>query len=379
MRVIAYYLPQYHTIPENDKWWGKGFTEWTNVKRARPLFRGHNQPRIPKDNNYYCLLEPDNRTLHWQISLAKENGIYGFAFYHYWYCGKQLLEKPVDQYLIDKTLDLPFCLCWANHDWTNGWATDKINILMKQTYGDQDQWEMHFYYLLSFFRDERYIYENGKPLFIIYQPETCDCLYEMMNYFNRRAKEEGMHGIQFAYMSDYCRKDEPKISKEALRIIYQPSTAISHLTQQRILIGKLAKIKQNLQKNRSIKHLFKSVEIVRNMTKTSIRKIDYDKIWNNIILQRAEPNHIPGAFVDWDNSPRKGERGSVACGCTPQKFEGYFRALLNKAIKEYCTDMVFINAWNEWGESCYLEPDENEKDAFLKAVRSSLESFKEKN
>lgn len=379
MKIIAYYLPQYHRIPENDKWWGEGFTEWTNVKRAKPLFQGHNQPRVPQDHNYYCLLESDNKTLHWQVSLAKENGIYGFAFYHYWYCGKQLLEKPVNRYLDDKTLDLPFCLCWANHDWTNGWATDKINILMKQTYGNREQWEKHFCYLLPFFSDKRYIHKNGKPLFIIYQPENCECLYEIMDYFDKRAREEGINGIQFAYMSNFSRKNESKISKDAYRIIYQPSTAIGQLTQQKFFVGMLAKIKHNLQNNRFSARLFAPIENVRNIARTNIRKIDYDEIWKRIISQKAEPKHIPGAFVDWDNSPRKGERGSAVCGCTPQKFEHYFKEFLGKASEEYCTDMIFINAWNEWGESCYLEPDEKSGDAFLKAIHSALEYLEKTN
>ena len=195
----------------------------------------------------------------------------------------------------------------------------------------------------------------------------------MINYFDKRARKEGLNGIQFAYMSNYSKKDEPKISKDAYRIIYQPSIAIGQLTQQKLFVGLLAKIKHNLQNNRFSARLFAPIDSVRNIARTNIRKIDYDKIWEKIISQKAEPKHIPGAFVDWDNSPRKGERGSAVCGCTPQKFEHYFKEFLSKVSKEYCTDMIFINAWNEWGEGAYLEPDTRYGTAYLEAVKRAVD------
>lgn len=160
MKILALYLPQFHAIPENDEWWGKGFTEWVNVKKARPLFEGHYQPRIPLNENYYNLL--DNSVKKWQIDLAKEHGIYGFCVYHYWFCGKKLLEKPMEQYLADKSLDFPFCFCWANEHWSNAWVSGENKILMAQNFEDREDWDNHFYYMLPFFQDERYIKRRRK-------------------------------------------------------------------------------------------------------------------------------------------------------------------------------------------------------------------------
>lgn len=157
MKVIAFYLPQFHETPENNEWWGQGFTEWNNMKAAKPLFEGHNQPRIPLNNNYYNLL--DEKTLEWQTKIAREHGVYGFCCYHYWFGSKMLLEKPMEIYLKDKNCDLPFCFCWANETWTNAWAAETESdrkTLIKQEYGDKEEWERHFQYLLPFFKDERY-------------------------------------------------------------------------------------------------------------------------------------------------------------------------------------------------------------------------------
>ena len=162
MKIIAFYLPQYHEIPENNKWWGKGFTEWVNVKKAHPLFEGHYQPRVPLNKNYYNLL--DEEVQKWQVSLAKKYGIYGFCFYHYWFDGHLLLEKPVEQWLKNRDLDLPFCICWANENWTQAWVSKESTVLIAQKYGDKEMWRRHFEYLLPYFKDTRYIKENGRPL-----------------------------------------------------------------------------------------------------------------------------------------------------------------------------------------------------------------------
>ena len=165
MKIIAFYLPQFHSFPENDEWWGKGFTEWTNVKRAKPSFKGHYQPRIPLNKNYYNLT--DVNALKWQADIAKKYGVYGFCYYHYWFDGHMLMEKPMEIMLQNKEVDLPFCICWANENWTKAWAQHSRKVLIAQTYGDKKDWEKHFYYLLPFFKDKRYIYKDGMPIFVI--------------------------------------------------------------------------------------------------------------------------------------------------------------------------------------------------------------------
>ena len=197
MKIIAFYLPQFHEIPENNKWWGKGFTEWVNVKKARPLFENHNQPRVPLNKNYYNLL--DEKTQKEQVKLANDYGLYGFCFYHYWFDGKLLLEKPVEKFLKNKSLDTHFCICWANEHWTNAWANKEAKVLIEQKYGNKKEWKDHFDYLLNFFKDDRYIKENNKPLLVIYRPELIDCLKEMLEFWDEEAKKHGFAGLDFAY------------------------------------------------------------------------------------------------------------------------------------------------------------------------------------
>ena len=160
MKIIAFYLPQFHNIPENDEWWGDGFTEWVNVKKAKPLFDGHVQPKEPLNDNYYNLLD-DNIKI-WQAKIAKEYGVYGFCYYHYWFNGKLLLEKPMEQMLNNKKIDIPFCISWANEPWTKAWVNEK-KVLIPQSYGGVNEWKEHFDYLLPFFKDERYIKVHNKP------------------------------------------------------------------------------------------------------------------------------------------------------------------------------------------------------------------------
>ena len=370
MRLIAFYLPQYHAIPENDRWWGKGFTEWTNVKRATPLFEGHEQPRVPEGGNYYCLLDADNATLRRQSALANASGVYGFTFYHYWYCGKKLLEKPVENFLADQSIDTNFCLCWANHDWTNGWVSRESKILLKQTYGTEQDWLEHFNYMLPYFRDGRYIHENGKPLFILYKPELCDCLNEMLLFFDSQARRAGLPGLQFAFMSEHrVGPDvEAALDQRILRILFQPTTAISNLTRKRRVIGLLSRVKQSLANNR----LVKVPGWLLDVRGAQVKRVDYDAVWREILSLPGEKGTIPGAFSGWDNTPRRGRRGSVVTGDSPEKFEHYLGQLIEKAEGEYETDMIFINAWNEWGEGCYLEPDERFRDGYLRAIRNCL-------
>ncbi|WP_392486713.1 glycoside hydrolase family 99-like domain-containing protein [Haloimpatiens sp. FM7315] len=376
MKIITFYLPQFHSIPENDEWWGKGFTEWVNVKGAKPLFEGHEQPRIPINENYYNLL--DDSTIKWQIELAKEHGVYGFCFYHYWFNGHLLLEKPMENFLNNQQLNFPYCICWANENWTNAWVADgNVKTLIQQKYGDKDDWKNHFEYLLPFFMDKNYIKADGKPLFVIYRPEICECLNEMLDYWNQLAIEAGLKGICFAYqqLSYYLEKNKDD-SRFSYYIEYQPGYArydvqnckktflSNSLLKTKTWIRSLAfKIDKTMNWNLSAK-----------LTRQSLTTEDYDELCRAIINRKpTDDKAIPGMFVGWDNTPRRGARGRVCLNSTPEKFEYYLSKQIENAKNNYKKDMIFVFAWNEWAEGGYLEPDTRNEYDYLKAIKKAMD------
>lgn len=344
MKIVAYYLPQYHSIPENDLWWGKNFTEWTNLKKSFALFEGHNQPRIPLHNNYYNLLSDSVKM--WQINLARKYGVYGFCIYHYWFNGHMLLEKPLEQFRDNPNLNINYCISWANESWTTAWVSDTSETLIKQTYGNEDEWTYHFQYLLPYFQDERYIKINGKPLFIIYRPELISKLDQMLSLWTELAKDNGIDGIAFASQQIQFDINSPIGQKYfSYQIEYQPDLVKTKLNSPRNYIdGKKALLKRN-----------------------------YDEAWQKIISSNPiSKKSIPGAFVDWDNTPRRHFSGSLFLGTTPQKFQKYLTEQIIHAQKEYSTDFLFLFAWNEWAEGGYLEPDMKWKYQYLDSVRNAL-------
>jgi len=370
MKIIAFYLPQFHCIPENDQWWGEGFTEWTNVKNAEPLFSGHNQPRVPLNKNYYNLLNRD--TMRWQVDLANRYGIYGFCMYHYWFDGKMLLEKPVDAFLEDKSLKTHYCLCWANEHWTNAWAAKNPKVLIEQKYGGKKEWKEHFEYFLNHFKDERYIKEDNKPLLVIYRPELIDCLKDMMDYWNILAKENGFSGINYAYQHvSYTLSPKCDESLFTYAIEYQPNCAQTFME----LDGgstTFKKIKKQIVIFFEDKLHLDLREAKKKMS--PLKHFSYDDIWK-FILNMSPRNEkcIPGAFVNWDNTPRRKNAGFVIDGATPQKFKKYLKNQIKRAKNLYKKDMIFVFSWNEWAEGGYLEPDEHDKYGYLEAVRQALD------
>lgn len=365
-KVIAFYLPQYHTIPENDTSYGKGFTEWTNVKKANPLFENHNQPRIPEKNNYYNLL--DINVMIKQAELAKKYGIYGFCYYHYWFKnGKKLLEKPLEAMLKDKRVDIPFMLCWANENWTRKWDGGNNEIIVEQNYGDYDDLKKHIDYLCEFFRDERYIKMDGKPVFIIYKPEIIPNIRKVVGLIRKRVKENGFNGI--VIMSQYpdyffaCKKSDLL----DYHIQFEPKFIQDYEVE-----------KLNL-KRRKVKHFMLShnmnylyqilLQKYQKEKKKELVHRDYDNDWQEIINYPVNDKRtVAGAFVDWDNTPRN-KMGLVYDNATPEKFCYFFKQLVTKVDKEYALDYIFINAWNEWAEGAYLEPDEKNHYKYLEAVK----------
>lgn len=361
MKVIAFYLPQFHTFPENDAWWGKGFTEWTSVKGAKPLYEGHMQPRVPLNENYYDLT--DIEVMRWQANLAKEYGVYGFCYYHYWFDGKLLMEKPMEMMKDDNSIDLPFCICWANENWTRAWAAKQREVLISQTYGERVGWKEHFDYLLPFFKDKRYICVDGKPLFVIYRPEIIPCLRDMLEYWQALAVQAGLPGLAFAYQyREYNHLTSPTGDLFDYGIEYQP-------------------IFSRKKYRRSLKYVWEyGVNTLANrfsilQNRYTALRYDYCKEWENIIhTMPRDEKMIPGAFVDWDNTPRHKFRGSMYENATPENFEKYLTIQIRRAKEIYQKDMLFMFAWNEWGEGGYLEPDEQRGYGMLQAIKNALEA-----
>lgn len=362
-KIITFYLPQFHTFPENDRWWGKGFTEWRTVKSAKKLYKEHNQPRNPLDANYYCLND-NGDTMKWQADLAKEYGVYGFCFYHYWFDGKMLMEKPMEIWLDRKDIDLHYCICWANENWTRAWADKTQEILIEQHYGDRNDWTNHFNYFLKFFKDDRYIVKDNKPVLVIYRPELITTRYEMLEYWNELAKANGFDGLFVLYQQNKYNPQKDAAGKFFdAGIEYQPQYAM------------------DLEKSmchRIPYNIYSALNLMTSKMPAFIKnrflfRFSYDKLWTDILTKFPQQKKMyPGAFVDWDNTPRHKNRGSFCTGVTPDKFKKYLTQQIRRTEEVYGKDMLFMFAWNEWGEGGYLEPDTTNKYKMLEAIRESL-------
>ncbi len=372
-KIIAMYFTQLHVIKENDDWWGTGFTDWKNVKRAEPLFDGHYQPRVPLASKYYD--QADIETIRSQVELAKRYGIYGFCHYHYWFDGKQLLETPTNLFLQNTNIDFPFCLSWANESWSRQWDGNNHDILIKQTHPPiVESWSRHFDYLIQAWRDERAIKIDGKPVFVIYSPQKIKKIESMLTYWNDRAKEKGLKGVYFIFQKRYMPSDKSCLSFFDAEFQFQPFEAIHTASYSQGAVRK--------QKIRSlIDKLPETIQGVIWLLWASCRKKhiihEYDTVWNQIILNnlKSSQNVFPGAFVDWDNTARYGNRATIIQGASPQRFKYWFEKLV-KAVSQRPDDMnyIFLNAWNEWAECAYLEPDEKFGLAYLKAIKAVLSS-----
>lgn len=349
IKIIAFHLPQYHQIPENDEWWGKGFTEWTNVKKAKALFEGHHQPKKPLDHFYYDMTKYDTRV--WQADLAQKYGIYGFCYYHYWFNGKLLLEKPLESLLKEKEITLPFCLCWANEPWARTWDGKGNQILINQEYGNETEWINHFSYLEPFLKDSRYIRIDDKPIIVIYRCSSIECYDEMIHCWREESRKRGIGELYIIDENNSFQSHYENNSSDAI-LDLEPMYTIQY---GRSICQKI------LQRIRS---QMKAIKY-----KNSIHYYDYDEIWRNILRRKAknDKKHYLGAFVSWDNTPRKGKRGVVIEHSTPERFHYYMRKQIEHARKTGC-EYIFLNAWNEWAEGTYLEPDEENSYQYLKAI-----------
>jgi len=330
IKTLAFYLPQFHTFKENDEWWGKGFTEWTNTKKSKPRFEGHYQPRVPhKDFGYYKL---DNvETIKKQVSLAKKHGLYGFCFYYYWFSGKRLMEKPVDLYLKDNSIDFPFCFCWANENWTRTWDGLQNDILIQQKYSKNDP-KKFIKDLKKYFSDSRYIRIDGKPLLLIYNPKEIPNFKETVSLWRKYALEEGIGELYILSKCDFvdsryqfCEYVDGEFDFPPHGVGH-PATKITGLSSEKIF--------------------------------------NYEKIVNDIDLLYR--NHFPlksfyyTCTMGWDNSARRKEGYTIYYNYSLDSFYKWLKIIIRETRRRNAPDkrFMFINAWNEWAEGTYLEPDE---------------------
>ena len=351
-RQFAFFLPQFHSIRENDEWWGKGFTEWNNVKKAKPLYKGHVQPKLPENDYYYNLL--DKKTVEWQTKLMSKYHIDGMIYYHYYFKGKLLLEKPAENLLKWKEIDQPFFFCWANHSWYRSWEGSKT-ILVEQEYGSEEDWERHFQYLLPFFRDSRYEKKDGKPVFMVFEsafPEK----EKMFSYFSRRCQESGFKGICIIETwKEYNGED-------ALDIFWNKvSTQTEYVFEREPGFSRAMYLRSIKHKpERYMKALIRRLKRITRSKKPEIydgNKLYRQKINKDVSSEKV----IHGVFFEWDNTPRHGSRGYVI---TPVSRENYLQ-YMNKVKKE---SYIFINAWNEWAEGMMLEPTKCNGDHYLQWI-----------
>lgn len=353
-KILAIYLPQFYENEDNNQWWGKGFTDWESVKTAESYFPGHFEPRVPLHSDYYDLSQKD--TMIRQAELARKYGIDGFCFYYYYFKdGKKELELPAENLLKWKDIDMPFCFNWASESWIRSWSKISGNvwaeryenagesiqsgILVEQDYGTSKDWVRHFKYLLPFFRDKRYIKHEGKPVFVFYSPNDIQPLNDMVSCWRREAIASGLPGL---YLIG-AHLDAPNEFLDAA-MIYEPRNSINVLNSE------------------------EEIEL-----RSGIRCFDYQRIWTNVL--KSEPifgckTYFCGV-VGYDDTPRRGRSGEAIINNSPQIFQDNLKKLIEKSTR-YGNEYLFINAWNEWGEGMYLEPDEQNKYTYLEAVKNAI-------
>lgn len=376
-KILAMYLPQYHEIPENNKFWGKGFTDWTTVKAAEKFYKFASQPKIPLNNNYYDLSKIDN--IRWQADLARKYGIDGFCFYHYWFSSdKCLLQKPAELFLSDKSINLNFCFCWDNTSWKrtwsgqdgNAWAPiidkqfskkDRKNqkeMLIQFDYEGEEGWKKHFEYLLPFFQDTRYIKIDNKPVFVMYSYNGWETLEKMCNYWNMLAKEYGFDGIHF--VGKYSDRIPYKFMDS--EYLYQPHFAA-------------------WERPGFVRWAFDRAISSKIINKYRPVTYNYKTVWKRVIKQAKllqKQNVFYGAFINYDDTPRRGKNGKLLSHKKMNVFKKYFSQLYRISCGEN-KDVLFFTAWNEWGEGAYLEPDTEIKYQSLECIKEIVDNYPFKN
>ena len=380
-RVIALYLPQFHPTPENDRWWGPGFTEWTNVAKAKPLFRGHQQPRIPADLGFYDLRLPETREQ--QAQLAREAGVEGFCYYHYWFGnGRQLLERPLQEVVASGKPDFPFCICWANHTWSNKtWerksAVQKNSVLMEQIYPGIEDDIAHFNTLLPMFKDRRYMTVDGKLIFAIYDPFGFKNVQQFIATWRRLAEENGLPGFHFIGMTPSTLTI--RTAPDGTRQRVMPNLESSAEIYRRVLdlgfdaVNSLGKRRGEMLYEGKWKNIAKTV--LRHIGfPTGSMRYDYERTVRNYFApEDTWENVYPSILPQWDRTPRVASMDGVYVNATPEKFENHIRQALS-LIKDKQPEhrILFLKSWNEWGEGNYVEPDMEWGHGFIDAIHNAV-------
>ncbi len=350
VRFIAFYLPQFHPIPENDAWWGTGFTEWTNVGKAKPLFRGHCQPHIPADLGFYDLRLPEARAA--QAELAARYNIAGFCYWHYWFEGKRLLERPFNAVLASGEPNFPFCLAWANESWSRRWLGEDKEILIRQTYSEKDDYE-HIRWLMKAFADPRYLRVQGRPIFIIYRPKDLPNPRRTTDLFRNECIKQGLAEPYLLGMNSHAPDADFRQDGFDSTISFKPELGV---------------LPGFLDDRRRRSKLIRNLKL--GVPSPKLKLYDYASAQAAMMALVRHGQDVPCVFVGWDNSPRRGENGIILVNQSPAVFETMLRrAVKSVAHKPQTERLVFLNAWNEWAEGNHLEPDLRYGHAFLEVVK----------
>lgn len=342
IKPIAIYLPQFHPIEENDSWWGKGFTEWTNVTKATPRFEGHYQPHLPADLGFYDLRLEEARMA--QEELAKSHGIYGFCYYHYWFNGKRLLYEPLDRKLKNPKENLPFMMCWANENWTRSWDGKDKEVLMKQDYHDDDD-ANHMRFLCDhYFKDPRYIRHNGKPVFLVYRPKLFKDIQKTIAKWREIAHEKGIGDLHLGYMQSWGIVNPPKSMGFDFAVEFQPNFPT--------IVAK----KPNLFSR--VIHKFNGIlGFVARNEEVQDRRFDYSEFVKLQMAKEFKEEVSPCLIPMWDNSARRKKGAFIFTNPSPIAYKKWLKHIkLKYPWSKNDEKFLFINAWNEWAEGNHLEP-----------------------
>jgi hypothetical protein len=341
-KALAFYLPQYHPIPENDEWWGKGFTEWHNVTKGRPLFPGHYQPHVPGELGYYDLRVPEVRAA--QAELARKHGVHGFVYYHYWFHGRRLLERPFEEVLASGEPDFPFALCWANEEWTRGWDAQTGHVLVRQEFSEEDD-RAHIRYLLQAFNDPRYITIDGRPLLLIYRPTLLPDLLRTSEIWRQEVQKAGFPDVYLCWVESW---GPPPGGQGPMAFGLDASVGFMPVNGEQV---------------------YTPLETLRGH-----RVFDYQSAADAAIELLDSPwKRFPSVMVGWDNTARRARAATIYQGATPAHYEHWLQVTADSLVDVRPEEnYLFILAWNEWAEGNHLEPDQRYGRAFLEATRSVL-------